>query len=87
MITHSAFMLKLNPPPHQTRRRPRLFAWIGTLTHQACAIQLSVSLMSLIWIRLILTGCSASWAAEPNRPFAIEVVDESTGRGVPLVEL
>jgi hypothetical protein len=87
MITHSAFMRKLNQLPHQTRRRPRLFAWIGTLTHQACSIPLSVSLMSLIWISLILTGRTASWAAESNRPFAIEVVDESTGRGVPLVEL
>lgn len=30
---------------------------------------------------------STLWASSPNRPFAIQVVDEATQRGVPLVEL
>lgn len=34
---------------------------------------------------LLLAACSL--AADPVKPFAIEVVDEATGRGVPLVEL
>ncbi|MFN3648126.1 MAG: hypothetical protein ACK47B_00995 [Armatimonadota bacterium] len=36
---------------------------------------------------LLLTCFSLGAAAQPVRPFAIEVVDEETGRGVPLVEL
>ncbi len=35
----------------------------------------------------ILLACTLSAGVEPTRPFAISVVDEQTGRGVPLVEL
>ena len=45
----------------------------------------SVTLCSL-WLLQFLLSAPAS-AAESNRYFTIEVIDESTGRGVPLVEL
>ena len=38
----------------------------------------------MIWVPLL---CAALVAGGPARPFAITVVDDQTGRGVPLVEL
>jgi hypothetical protein len=38
-------------------------------------------------VAALMLACTLSAGAEPARPFAITVVDEQTGRGVPLVEL
>ena len=44
--------------------------------------------MTKQWVAGLVVACaSAVAAAEGTRPFAIEVVDGQTGRGVPLVEL
>lgn len=40
-----------------------------------------------VWICLSLFAPALTSADEPNHYFAIEVVDEQTGRGVPMVEL
>src|SRR5688572_12990934 len=47
---------------------------------------LTLRCLCSLWLVLFLVSRPA-FAAEPNRYFTIEVVDESTGRGVPLVEL
>ena len=43
--------------------------------------------LTLVILSLIASSSSAVEHSAPSRPFAIIVVDEATGRGVPLVEL
>jgi len=46
--------------------------------------------MSVLKIAFLIVGSfvtAATQAAEPPRPFRIRVIDEATGRGIPLVEL
>lgn len=46
------------------------------------------SLVTFVAMPLVLAACIPAKAAAPDAaPFAIQVVDEATGRGVPLVEL
>src|SRR5690348_13080066 len=42
---------------------------------------------SLVGVCLLALACRAAGQSSPSRYFAIEVVDDQTGRGVPMVEL
>src|SRR5687768_7384875 len=44
-------------------------------------------LLCLTLLSLACASLGAAQAAAPLPPFAVQVVDEATGRGVPLVEL
>src|SRR5437868_5864132 len=47
----------------------------------------TIASITLLLALLISAARGAGPQAEPGRYFAIEVVDEQTGRGVPMVEL
>src|SRR6266446_4312234 len=49
---------------------------------------MSLSRLCLVLVLSVLEVCRAAAAnSEPSRYFAIQVIDEQTGRGVPMVEL
>src|SRR4051794_35831941 len=52
-------------------------------------VRMTVTRLGLLLVPLLAPGVcrAASPTAQPGRYFAIEVVDEQTGRGVPMVEL
>jgi hypothetical protein len=53
--------------------------WTGLLIHQI--------VLACLWLTTRLPGQEVIPRLDHNRPFRIEVVDDETGRGVPLVEL
>ncbi|HON66363.1 MAG TPA: hypothetical protein PLS23_07685 [Phycisphaerae bacterium] len=62
----------------------RPFAFAASLRHSSAAVaRIAASLL----IVALPAGIPAALAADASRYFAIHVVDEQTGRGVPLVEL
>src|SRR6266446_8002832 len=49
---------------------------------------MSLSRLCLVLVLSVLEVCRAAAAnSEPSRYFAIQVIDEQTGRGVPMVEI
>ena len=69
-----------------TQIRPRAIA-LSSGKPQCHLSERWLSLGFRVWLVVAVVGCSSAlWGDEP-KPFQIRVVDDATGRGVPLVEL